>query len=691
MVALRLLLCSLAGTHARYWSITAPSDGETVVTDNLHIAAVYAADPPDDGRAFLEAPGGAPTDFRVCVSMASAGFVDDYVSECFEDWGEWGHGPSGVFATSARVLDVLGRPTPADAFAHIELKFWVAAGDDDAPLGGNVLAQRFRHADFAKCAANAARDPRPAPPSPRRIFDVFPFFNERDILEVRLHEHDDIVDVYVPIESATTHAGEPRALRWRGGWESDARFARFLPRIRPFTADLDLGGRNVSVVEAARRREEAQRDAARAALVAAGAGPRDLVLLSDADEIGRSAALKNVLRCVEWRDAGGGGAAFLPVALEMNWHAYDFRWRSRLQWGMVAKEGAVLVDAASLGVGADDPSSALTASDWRRMMRPDRVEKNADLRGRGRAWLEGGGWHASSFGGVDALAEKLESYIEASTYNTSFYRDRDRLRRLVDGGVGHFELVSMDLAVEREDEDGDERRYFSCGDVDDAPAYAVAHARGHLAGLFGGTAPCPAPDDDARALLAVDVVKARHEASVRGSYVISNLFNEKGESDSRLSRPFSRTVACPRDAGGGLAVAAFARGLEDECMDARLSRKSCGQARAVFEGKCRDALDREPAGSSSPVSVFERIEYVTKTHFPVFINEVPKIVTLRADTDVPALVAGFCAEFDLAPDQCTSLEERLGDSKPFFPWLGGENATRVWTRDAWLDTPVGFP
>ena len=31
------------------------------------------------------------------------------------------------------------------------------------------------------------------------------------------------------------------------------------------------------------------------------------------------------------------------------------------------------------------------------------------------------GWHLSSFGGVDAVARKLEAYIEAPIYNTSFY------------------------------------------------------------------------------------------------------------------------------------------------------------------------------------------------------------------------------------------------------------------------------
>ena len=40
-----------------------------------------------------------------------------------------------------------------------------------------------------------------------RVFDVFPFFNEIDLLEIRLNELDSVVDFFVITEASTTFSG----------------------------------------------------------------------------------------------------------------------------------------------------------------------------------------------------------------------------------------------------------------------------------------------------------------------------------------------------------------------------------------------------------------------------------------------------------------------------------------------------
>ena len=42
----------------------------------------------------------------------------------------------------------------------------------------------------------------------RKIYDCFNFFNELDLLEIRLNTLYDIVDYFVIIESNLTHSGE---------------------------------------------------------------------------------------------------------------------------------------------------------------------------------------------------------------------------------------------------------------------------------------------------------------------------------------------------------------------------------------------------------------------------------------------------------------------------------------------------
>ena len=48
--------------------------------------------------------------------------------------------------------------------------------------------------------------------TPRKIIDTFPFFNELDILEIRLRELSGVVAKFVLVESAQTHSGKPKDL-----------------------------------------------------------------------------------------------------------------------------------------------------------------------------------------------------------------------------------------------------------------------------------------------------------------------------------------------------------------------------------------------------------------------------------------------------------------------------------------------
>ena len=43
-----------------------------------------------------------------------------------------------------------------------------------------------------------------------KVYDCFPFFNELDVLEIRLKELWDVVDVFVLAESNLSHSGKPK-------------------------------------------------------------------------------------------------------------------------------------------------------------------------------------------------------------------------------------------------------------------------------------------------------------------------------------------------------------------------------------------------------------------------------------------------------------------------------------------------
>ena len=109
-------------------------------------------------------------------------------------------------------------------------------------------------------------------PDLTRIWDTFQFCGELDMLECRLRTTAAYVHKWVILESTQTHQGQPRAPSVLSG-----------PRWDPWADGI------IQVVARPRgcdpwTREEAQRDAATADILAATA-PLDLILHSDVDEI----------------------------------------------------------------------------------------------------------------------------------------------------------------------------------------------------------------------------------------------------------------------------------------------------------------------------------------------------------------------------------------------------------------------
>jgi beta-1,4-mannosyl-glycoprotein beta-1,4-N-acetylglucosaminyltransferase len=62
----------------------------------------------------------------------------------------------------------------------------------------------------------------------RKIYDSFLFFNELDILEIRLNELNDVVDYFILVESSITHQGTPKPFIFE---ENKERFKKFLNKI----------------------------------------------------------------------------------------------------------------------------------------------------------------------------------------------------------------------------------------------------------------------------------------------------------------------------------------------------------------------------------------------------------------------------------------------------------------------------
>jgi hypothetical protein len=106
------------------------------------------------------------------------------------------------------------------------------------------------------------------------------FFNELELLEIRLHELSSIVDRFILVEARETFSGKPKPLHY---YDNRARFRRFWDRIDHQVIDK-FPIRNDPW--------EAERTQREQALLAFGDGdPDDVLLCSDLDEIPRASAI----------------------------------------------------------------------------------------------------------------------------------------------------------------------------------------------------------------------------------------------------------------------------------------------------------------------------------------------------------------------------------------------------------------
>lgn len=104
------------------------------------------------------------------------------------------------------------------------------------------------------------------------VYDCFIFYNELELLDIRFHELDDVVDHFVLVESSTTFRGQPKPYIYE---ENKERFAKFADKI--IHVKIEGHGKDAWI------RENLQRDAILQGLTQCD--KKDIILISDVDEI----------------------------------------------------------------------------------------------------------------------------------------------------------------------------------------------------------------------------------------------------------------------------------------------------------------------------------------------------------------------------------------------------------------------
>ena len=219
-----------------------------------------------------------------------------------------------------------------------------------------------------------------------RIVDACILFNEIDLLEIRIGELWDAVDLFVIVESDHSFAGAAKPYFFEA---FAARFERFAGKILYGKVPAPAG---TNRTEAERWvAESALRNAIGPVLAGCGLHDDDIVLLSDVDEIPRPALLASLAQRLSRKP--------FSIFVLRNHRGYLNN----------------LSSAALNGL----PFLGTVACRWKQFRRfgPQKVRRGADraghvLRRRSRRWdyVEEGGWHFSSLGGAEAATVKAQNF-----------------------------------------------------------------------------------------------------------------------------------------------------------------------------------------------------------------------------------------------------------------------------------------
>ena len=250
-------------------------------------------------------------------------------------------------------------------------------------------------------------------------YDCFSFFNELDLLEIRLNTLDKIVDKFILAESPFTHTGRPKPLYYA---ENKERFARFNDRIvHVVVDDFPNMPDNMPIREKAWIRENWQRNAIVRGL------PKDIkdddiLLISDLDEIPHPDYVEKAIAS--------------PVGVtRLDLKAYCFfinlrnisypiwnngtrvlTWQTFNTPATYAHAGYSECCIASIN---DGPTATRI-----RFLKPTRILKPA-------------GWHFSYLGGVEAIQRKMKS-IAHTEFDTDERTSLSHIKSVLISGKSLF-------------------------------------------------------------------------------------------------------------------------------------------------------------------------------------------------------------------------------------------------------------
>lgn len=255
------------------------------------------------------------------------------------------------------------------------------------------------------------------------IYDCFVFYNELELLELRLHELDEIVDRFVLVEAVRTYTNQPKPLYYQ---ENRARFSAFQGRI------IQIVVEDVPPSPDPWAHEYHQRNCISRGLTKCR--PDDWILVSDVDEIPRAEAVARAAS--EFKFPRGFWADHFMRPVLKTFGAWDFsRGRVQRNHPYVFKFEQTLHRHFINCVTVAPPE--LVHWYGTRMLHYRDFTSAQFVRHAGYKIIENGGWHFTSMGGAGRIVQKIQSFAHQE-FNRPEFLNAQRINEAINSSKSLF-------------------------------------------------------------------------------------------------------------------------------------------------------------------------------------------------------------------------------------------------------------
>ena len=250
------------------------------------------------------------------------------------------------------------------------------------------------------------------------LIDAFQFFNEKELVELRVKYLNEIVDYFVVVEADITHQGKKKDWNFPNILKNELK--EFSKKIRYHQLKIDIEkikNEESFIIEDLKgddswRLENFQRNYIKTACK--DFSDKDILIINDVDEIPSNEKLKFILSC--------GFEKVAPIALEQHLFHIDCNYLRQESW-----RGSIVTTMKIC--------NAYSPHKFRRYR--NRISHLTDS-----------GWSFSSFGGPEKVKEKFEAFAHKE-YNDDKYKNAKHIENCQKTGSDLFHRKVKTIKVDK--------------------------------------------------------------------------------------------------------------------------------------------------------------------------------------------------------------------------------------------------